>query len=178
VQEVGQETNICAVSSEPSGHLHVTVPTSFSGRKKDFKCFHQQIGLFITTNENDFKTDKLMILFMLSYMTIGLAELQANAFVNEALEMGDWGLWSNLLEMLAQDFGDSKEPCWALEEIGQMYQGKRTAAKYFLRLEQVTGINVDKSSHVLLQIKKSINLTLINQLYQFDEAPHFYSDYK
>jgi hypothetical protein len=62
-----------------------------------------------------------------------------------------------------------------------MYQGKKMATEYFLRLEQlagVAGINVNKSSHVLLQLEKSINLTLIDQIYQSDEAPHYYSDYK
>jgi soluble cytochrome b562 len=42
----------------------------------------------------------------------------------------------------------------------------------------VEGIDVQKSSHVLLQIEKSINTTLIDQLYQSDEVLRFYHDYK
>jgi hypothetical protein len=92
VQAVDKEANLYLVSSEPSGHSHIAVPAFFSGRKEDFKCFWQQIGLFITTNEKDFTMEKSMILFSLSYMMEELVELWANAFVIEALEMGNWGL--------------------------------------------------------------------------------------
>jgi hypothetical protein len=122
-----------------------------------------------------------MILFALSYMVGGSAELWANTYVNEVLETGDWGLWGDFLDRLAHDFGDSEEPRRALEEIGRLYQGKKSMAEYFLQLEQlagVAGINMDKSSHVLLQIKESINSVLIDQLYQSDEALQFYADYK
>jgi hypothetical protein len=114
-----------------------------------------------------------MILFALSYMVGGSVELWANTYVDEALETGDWGLWGDFLDRLAHDLSDSEELRRALEEIGRLFQGKKSMAEYFLRLEQlagVVGINVDKSSHVLLQIKKSINLVLIVQLYQSDEA--------
>jgi hypothetical protein len=82
---------------------------------------------------------------------------------------------------MAQDFGDSNEPRRSLEEIGRLYQGKLMAAEYFLWLEQLAGIariNVNKSSHMVLQIEKSVNPVLIDQLYQSDEVPRFYSDYK
>jgi hypothetical protein len=92
VQQVDQETNLPAVSSDPPHHLHIAVSTFFSGRKEDFKQFRRQIGLFITVNKRDFLTDKSMVLFALSYMMEGSAELWANAFVDEALETGNWGL--------------------------------------------------------------------------------------
>jgi hypothetical protein len=85
------------------------------------------------------------------------------------------------LDRLAKDFGDPKEPRRALEEIGRLYQGKGMAAEYFLKLEQLaatTGVAVDKSSHILLQIEKGVNSVLIDQLYQSDEAPRYYTDYK
>jgi hypothetical protein len=58
--------------------------------------------------------------------------------------------------------------------MGRLYQGKRRATDYFLHLEQlagIAGINVDDSSHTLLQIEQNMNTILIDQLYQSDKAP-------
>jgi hypothetical protein len=114
-------------------------------------------------------------------MAEGAAKLWANAFVDRALKTENWGLWQDFLDELARDFSDSKEPRHTLEEISQFYQEKKMAVEYFLKLKQlagVAGIDINKSTHVVLQIKKSINSVLINQLYQLDEAPRFYADYK
>jgi hypothetical protein len=54
-------------------------------------------------------------------------------------------------------------------------------AEYFLKLEQLAamvGINIQGSSHIILQIEQNINPILINQLYQSVDAPQYYSDYK
>jgi hypothetical protein len=111
----------------------------------------------------------------------GPAELWSNAFVDRALETESWGWWQNFLDELVRDFRDSEEPRKALEKIRRLYQGKQPVAEYFLKLEQlagVAGIDVQKSSHILLQIEKSINTILINQLYQSEEALKFYHNYK
>jgi hypothetical protein len=122
-----------------------------------------------------------MILFTLSYMLEGPAELWANAYINKALEEENWGSWEAFLETLAKDFGDLEEPRRALEEMGRLYQGKKTAAKYFLKLEQlaaVAGIDINRSLHVALYVEKNINSLLIDQLYLSDEPPRNYQDYK
>jgi hypothetical protein len=176
-----QEGNLCSIPSKPSGCSHITVPVCFNGQKHEFKHFWWQIRIYITANEEDFSTDKSMVLFTLLYMNEGAAKLWANAFVDKALETRDWGLWQDFLDELVRDFRDSEEPWWALEEIRRLYQGKRSAVEYFLKLKQlagIAGIDIHKSSHVILQIEKSINMTLINQLYQLDEAPRFYMEMK
>jgi hypothetical protein len=181
LQHLDQEGDLCPSSTKTHGCSHVTVPNTFSRWKDEFKWFHRKIGIFITANERDFDTDKSMILFILSYMVEGPAELWANTFMDKAIETGNWGLGQDFLDELARDFGDSEEPRRALEEIGQLYQGKSTAAEYFLKLEQLAGvaeIDVQKSSHILLQIEWSINTVLIDQLYQPEEALKFYHDYK
>jgi hypothetical protein len=181
VWEVDEEDGVHALSQEHVGHSHVAVPAPFSGLEGDFKKFQQQVKLYITANKWDFRTDKAMILFALLYMMEGLAELWANAYVNKSLEEENWGLWENFLEALSRDFGDVEEPQHALEEMGRLFQGKGTAADYLLWLEQlagVAGVDVNRSSHVILQVKWGINSSLIDQLYLSDEAPQHYTNYK
>jgi hypothetical protein len=67
----------------------LAVPNRFSGKKEDFKWFRRQFGLYITVNKKYFNTDQAMVLFILSYMMEGQAELWANTYVDEALSMGE-----------------------------------------------------------------------------------------
>jgi hypothetical protein len=64
---------------------------------------------------------------------------------------------------------------------GKSWQGKDMAANYFLKLEQLVamaGVDVQNSSHMIIQLEWNINPILIDQLYQLADAPRTYSDYK
>jgi hypothetical protein len=60
-------------------------------------------------NQTKFKEKESMIWFTLSYMKGGEAELWANTYVDQALEMNNWGMWEEFLNKLARDFGNKKE---------------------------------------------------------------------
>jgi hypothetical protein len=81
-----------------------------------------------------------MIWFTLSYMKGREAELWANTYVNQALETNDWGTWEEFLNKLARDFGNKEELHHTLEELGKLQQGKKMAAKYFLKFEQLASV--------------------------------------
>jgi hypothetical protein len=167
VDLLDQTRNLLTLHSEPTRCMHVALPDRFSGRKKDFWQFRWQFGLYITVNWLDFLDDKSQILFMLSYMGEGQAELWSSAYVDGALQHNDWGTWNGFTTILSRDFRDKEELHWALE--------------YFLKLEQLAStasVNVDDSSHILLQVEQNFNLVLIDQLYQSPDAPRTYSDYK
>jgi hypothetical protein len=62
------------------------------------------------------------------------------------LENNDWRTWEEFLDRLAKDFGSAEEPRKALEELERLQQGKKTAAEYFLRFEQLadlTGVDLN-----------------------------------
>jgi hypothetical protein len=122
-----------------------------------------------------------MIWFVLSYMKRGDAELWANAYMDKALENNDWGVWEDFLDKLAKDFGNKDEPRKALEELGRLQQNKRTAAEYFLKLEQladVAGVDLDRYPNATLYIERNVKRVLIDQLYQTDNLLTTYRDYK
>jgi hypothetical protein len=122
-----------------------------------------------------------MIWFVLSYMKGGDAELWANAYMDKALENNDWGIWEDFLDKLAKYFRNKGEPRKALEELGRLQQNKRTAAEYFLKLEQladVVGVDLDRYPNATLYIERNVQRVLIDQLYQTDNPPTTYRDYK
>jgi hypothetical protein len=61
-------------------------------------------------NDADFTVNKSRILFILSYMADGAAELWSNAYVDKALQSNNWEMWQMFTNTLAQDFGDDEEP--------------------------------------------------------------------
>jgi hypothetical protein len=132
-------------------------------------------------NRDAFKEKESMIWFTLSYMKGGAAELWANAYVDNALETNNWGTCEEFLDKLAKDFGNKEEPRWALEELGRLQQGKKTAAEYFSKFEQlasVAGIDVNRYPNTVQYIEQNIQHALIDQVYQSDNPPGNYQDYK
>jgi hypothetical protein len=101
--------------------------------------------------------------------------------MDQALESNDWGTWEEFLDRLAKDFGNTEEPRRALEELGKLQQGKRMAAEYFLKFEQqanLAGIDMNCYPNATLYVKKNVQHMLINQLYQSDNLPTNYQDYR
>jgi hypothetical protein len=132
-------------------------------------------------NRTEFKEKESIIWFTLSYMKGGEAELWANAYVDQALETNNWGTWEEFLDKLAKDFGNKEEPHHTLEELRKLQQGKKTAAKYFLKFEQlasVAGIDVNRYPNAIQYIERNIQHVLINQIYQSNNLPTNYQDYK
>jgi hypothetical protein len=116
-------------------------------------------------NRKDFTNDESMVIFALSYMKEGSTARWADVYVDKALEEDDWGKYSDFLDQLAHDFGDKEEPRKALEEMSRIFQGKGMASDYFQRIEQlasITGIDIDCTPHVLLQMEKGLNSVLVN----------------
>jgi hypothetical protein len=179
MQEVDNAGDIHTLSHRATGCAHVTVPNVFDRSKENYRRFRRQ--LFLTTNHADFKEGESMIWFTLSYMKGGAVELWANSYVDKALEDNDWGMWEEFLDQLAKDFSHADESRKALEEMGKLAQGKKTAAEYFLHLEQlasVAGIDINRYPNTLLYVKKNMQHMLIDQLYQSDTPPKNYQDYK
>jgi hypothetical protein len=109
------------------------------------------------------------------------AELWANTYVDWALENNDWGTWEEFLDRLAKDFRNVEELRKALEELGKLQQGKRTAMKYFLKFEQLAdlaGIDLNQYPNSTLYIEWNVQHVLIDQLYQSDNPPTTYQEYK
>jgi hypothetical protein len=181
VQTVDPSTDIHALPQQTHGCSFVALPDPFNGKKEVYRRFCRQLGLFLTANRSEFKEKESMIQFALSYMKGGEVELWANSYINKALEENDWGTWETFLDSLAKDFGNTEEPRCALEDMGKLVQGKRTASEYFLCFKQLASlarVDVNRYPNAILYVKKNIQYALIDQLYQSDTPPTNYQDYK
>ena len=85
---------------------YVKEPEAFDG--KNFKDFYRSVNLFILSNRKDFETNERKILFVLSFMTEGLAGLWAQNEIDAAMydAKGEervppqWEDWSAMKERL------------------------------------------------------------------------------
>jgi hypothetical protein len=180
-QGLGPPEDPRALHDKNGGRPFTAFPDPFDGRKSEYRRFRRQFGLFITANRSAFVEEASMIWFVLSYMKGGDAELWANVYVDKAIESNDWGQWTDFLDQMTKDFGDSTEPHKALEELGKLQQGKKTAAEFFLRFEQLAdaaGVDLDRYPNATLYVEKNVQRVLIDQLYQSDNPPVTYRDYK
>jgi hypothetical protein len=180
-QKVDGLTDIYALPRRTPGHAYVALPDVFDGRKENYRQFWRQFGLFLTANREEFKEKESMIWFTLSYMKGGAAELWANAYMDHALETNDWGTWEEFLDKLAWDFGNKEEPWKALEELGRLQQGKKTAVEFFLKFEQLASIarvDVNRYPNSIQYIEWNVQHILIDQIYQSDNPPRNYQEYK
>jgi hypothetical protein len=87
----------------------------------------------------------------------------------------------DFLDAMARDFGNRTEPRKALEELGRLQQGRRTAAEFFLKFEQlvdIAGVDLDRYPNTTLYVEKNVHRVLIDQLYQSNNPPTTYRDYK
>jgi hypothetical protein len=162
-------------------HSFIALPDPFDGRKENYRRFQRQFSLFLMANWTKFKEKESMIWFTLSYTKGGDAELWANSYVNRAMESNNWGTWEDFLDQLAKDFRNIEEPWKALEELEKLQQGKKLATEYFLKFEQLAdlvGINLNHYPKTALYIKRNMQHVLIDQLYQSDNPPSTYQEYK
>jgi hypothetical protein len=152
-------TNSWPFHDKNAGRSFTALPDTFNRNKEEYRRFRRQFGLFITANRSAFIEEQTMIWFVLSYMKGGDAELWSNAYVDRALENDDWGTWVDFLDMMARDFGNKMEPRKALEELGRLQQGKKTAAEFFLRFEQLAdlaGVDLDRYPNATLYVEKNV----------------------
>ena len=105
------------------------------------------------TNKEAYQTSKEKIMFVLSYMKGGSAELWAGSYIDKAVLQKDWGNWEKFIAQLDHNFVDRNKTRWAMEKLENHRQGRETASVYFLRIKQFTitaGVNLLKDPHVIL----------------------------
>jgi hypothetical protein len=174
---LGHPTDLRPLHDKSASRSFIALPDNFDGKKENYRRFRRQFGLFLVANWSSFTDKESMIWFVLSYMKGGDAELWVNAYVDKALENDDWGVWEDFLDKLARDFGNRGEPRKVLEELGRLQQNKRSAAEYFLKLEQladIAGVDLDRYPNATLYVERNVQRVLIDQLYQTDNPPTTY----
>jgi hypothetical protein len=163
------------------GVVRVAAPDPFDGNKKNFKRFKLQYGLYIAANERAFQADYQKIVFVLSYMKYGAAELWADSVVERALMEEDWGTWDGFTDRLCRAFTDTNEPKRAIDAIGALKQGERPAAEYFLRLEQlalIADLDVAFDKQILHRVEQGLNWMIVDKIYQSERLPDSYGEFK
>ena len=110
----GGRTRVVGVESQRV-KLYMKEPKAFD--RKNFKDFYRSVNLFILSNRKDFETDERKILFVLSFMTEGLAGSWAQNEIDAAMydTKGEervppqWEDWTTFTKKMIVAFGDPSE---------------------------------------------------------------------
>jgi hypothetical protein len=137
-----------AAPPKDSREGHVAKPNPFKDRK-DFYKFNRSTYLYTTTNLGEFPTDKLKVMFYLSYMKEGLLGQFTENIVQrmmdwEALRLNPELSFKGFMEKLTQTFGDVNKKATAQEQLSRSFRGKMMAGSFFQMFEQRSGQRIMK----------------------------------
>ena len=99
--------------------------------------FMRSVNLYIAGNSKDplLAEDKDKIIFTLSSMKLGHADIWADNFLEEAEESGNWGTWTDFKASLKKSFSDPNLTMHAVEKLETMTQGDLCADAFFQLFE-------------------------------------------
>ena len=120
-----------------SNKLDVAKPRDYAGGA-DYPAFCQECTVYMEANSIALNTDRLKILFVLSYLKGGHAKTWAQNYtrartVNGALTIV--GSFADFSALLDQSFEDPNRAEKALEEFRNLVQGNLTASEFFAHFE-------------------------------------------
>jgi hypothetical protein len=137
-------------------------PDTFDGEPKNY-------NRFLTAEEDNLSSNQAKVLFTLSYMKMGSAELQAENYVQKAIESKDWGGWPKFLTQLDTTFINRNAKQKAHEQMDLLHQWNSSAIKYFFQFESLalTGnVDLEKDVHVICMVEKGLQRNIVEWMYQ------------
>src|ERR1700731_2400483 len=161
--------------------LKIVEPDSFNGNPANFRRFKRQYGLYLCANKETYPGDEEKIMFVLSYMKEGSAELWAGSYIDKVVVLKNWGDWEEFTAQLEHNFTDRNKVRRAMEKLDNQKQGREGASVYFLRIEQhaaATGIDLLTDPHAILRCERGLNEDLVDRIYSGGLIPNTYAGYR
>ena len=89
--------------------LKIAEPEGSNGNPANFRRFKCQYRLYLCANKESYPGDEEKIMFVLSYMKEGSAELWAGSYIDKAVVLKNWGNWEEFTAQLEHNFMDRNE---------------------------------------------------------------------
>ena len=183
VQEPVTFTNPFPNPSPPRKNICLAAtPDVFDGTKSTYLRFLRQLKLFMMAYAREFDTDESKIIFTLSLMKKGTAELWAQTYMDQIINSsGCVGAWINFQEELNKTFIDYEENKRALQRFDALVQGKDPATDYFMKLEQLAAaacVKIHEDVQVISQVERGLNSVIVDKIYSSGDMPYSYESYK
>ena len=157
-------------------------PDAFDGNKANYRKFLRQLKLFMTAYAKEFDEDEAKIVFVLSLMKEGTAELWAQTYTDQVIDNnGYYGSWATFQEELNKSFVDYEENKRALQRLNALVQGRDSAADYFTKFEQhakAAGVRLHEDVQVISQVEHGLNPGILDKIYASGEVPYSYENYR
>lgn len=161
-------------------------PHDFDGKKDNFQKWWKQIILYITAYEDEFevdlrKADQKKIIFTLSFMNEGQAELWADDYREQAIEQGNWGTWRHFVEEVKGRFLDSQVAERAMRKLQSLRQNKTSAEEWFQEIDLLrrqANLTYRNEEVLIANIRMNGNPTLVDKVIGLDHMPTTYEGWK
>ena len=114
---------------------HVARPSVFNGDNTKFRSFMRSCNLYIAGNHREFPEDQDKIIFVLSHMKEGVADIWAENYQDKAVADSDYGKWEDFKAALETSFADPNLTKHAVDKLETITQGTLTADAFFQTFE-------------------------------------------
>jgi Retrotransposon gag protein len=183
-QQLEQEARQRSTSSRPapdadasSKHaLKIAVPDFFDGTKDKFLRFFNQVLLFLAAVDY---SDKESILFILSYMKGGSAEIWASNqlarltrehWINDSLD--------DFFTTLEATFGDTDAASTARTKLSNVSQGKDTVDEYIVKFEAYESLTGYGPVELLERFQRGLVRPIYNRCWNREKPPTTLAEWK
>jgi hypothetical protein len=147
-------------------------PEEFDGKGAHYEKFIRQVELYLLANQHLFPDDDTKILFVLSYMTEGLADQWAQNFIGaKKLAAGNnvltLGTWTDFKKALDASFIDPNRKRNAQAALEGLRQGRMTAEEFFTQFDQTrrtAGYDTGYDEMLIALLEKALNPGLVRDL--------------
>ena len=163
-------------------HSHVAKPEEFDGH--DYEKFMQSIQLYVLANRHDFESDVDKILFVLSYMKEGTANLWAKNYIEEFLGDDDDSepTWQSFRKALEESFQDPNKQATAQNDLANCRMKKgETAEAFFNRfdiLRRTAGYTRDHDAYLIQLVEQAVPESIVGRIYGSGKLPEGYEQWK
>src|ERR1700677_4752370 len=121
-------------------------------------------------------------MFVLSYMTEGLADQWAQNVMDEALANNDTlPTWNAFVQSLEQTFSDTNKTKNAQNKLADFKQKGQTAEEFFTLFDQyrrAAGYQTGHDAYLIQLLETNLNPGLIETIYRSDTVPTTYNEWK
>ena len=112
--------------SSPTKEIGITKPWSFNGNQRRVKEFIQECNVYLNINENIYKTDKLKVAFVLSFMNEKEARQWKAHFINKITRADmklDFPKFKDFLALIKHAFKPADQAGEAMNKLELLQQG-------------------------------------------------------
>jgi hypothetical protein len=151
----------------------VNLPDNFDGTRTHFRKWKTQVVTYMTIRHQEFDEldDEATILWILSFLTEGVAGRKAELYREQVILDNPFYSVKDFLDKLQNEFGEIDAAGKAQVALKQLKQGSKTGDEFLAEFQILAGEAQFNEEALMSIIKEAINDGLLESIYHLEYVP-------